>query len=223
MIKLLLSTILFCLFSAPLLSQEHSNWKNYPNMGIMHYTVIPDDATEEQNIYINDQFEPSKLTTKENKKLNSIKIRYNVKSDVMECKIGSQHSVIKSPEKIKEINVNGESFEYKKYMIKKDTTSGYLQRMSNGNHEIYAKYFFSSTKDKLGLPKLKSYYLLQNKGELPRKLNSANSLISNLYRNFVKQAKEFEKSNQLDLTNPKDFKKLLTYLDHLNKDIVASR
>jgi hypothetical protein len=223
MIKLLLSLLLICLISIPTFSQESSVWKNYPNFGIMQYTVILDDNFEEQFNYQNSIFETSKLITTKNTELNSIKIRYNVKTDVMECKIGSQHSVIKSPEKLKEIIINGECYEHKKYLVKKDTTSGYLQRISHGNLEIYAKYFISSTKDKLGLSKLKSYYLFRDKDELPRKLNSANSLISRFYKGFINQAREFEKNNQLDLNSPQDFKKLLTYLDHLSIDVVASR
>ncbi|MUP38546.1 hypothetical protein [Labilibaculum euxinus] len=223
MIKLLLSPLLIYFISIPVFSQESSVWKGYPNLGIMHYKVILDDVPEEQNNYQNPQFELSKLTTTENKVLNSIKIRYNVKTDVMECRIGSQHSTIKSPEKLKEVNINGKCFEYKKYLVKRDTTSGYLQKLYGCGQKIYAKYYIPSTKSKLDLKKTKSYYLIQNKGELPKKLNSPSALLSRLYKNLIKQANEFEKNNQLNLKNPADFEKLLTYLNHLSKDIVASR
>ncbi|WP_320018507.1 hypothetical protein [Labilibaculum manganireducens] len=223
MIKLLLSSLLIYFITIPAFSQESSVWKDYPNLGIMHYKVILDDVPEEQNNYQNPQFELSKLTTTENKVINSIKIRYNVKTDVMECRIGSQHSIIKSPEKLKEININGKCFEYKKYLVKRDTTSGYLQKIYGSGQKIYAKYYISSTKSKLDFQKTKSYYLIQNKGELPKKLNSPSALLSRFYKNLIKQANEFEKNNQLNLKNPPDFEKLLTYLDHLNKDIVASR
>ncbi|MBL4560817.1 MAG: hypothetical protein JKX79_07495 [Labilibaculum sp.] len=221
--RLLYSTVLFCIISIHGFSQEKIIWKDYPNLGIMQYTVILNDTPIEENIYHNPQFKPSKLTTTENTELNSIKIRYNVKEDVMECKIGSQHSIIKSPEKLKEININGQCFEYKKYLVKKDITSGYLQRLSQGNQKIYAKHFISATKNEWELSKLKSYYLLQNKGELPRKLNSVKSFISHSFRNLIKQAHDFEKSNQLNLNKPQDLKKLLTYLGNLSKDIVTSR
>ncbi len=223
MIKLLLSSILFCLVINPLFSQENSSWEDYPNMGIMHYSVIPDDIYEEQFNYQNYLFETSKLITKENTELNSIKIRYNVKTDVMECIIGSQYSIIKSPEKLKEININGECYEYTKYIVKKDTTNGYLQKLYSGGQKIYVKHFISTTENKLKAPKLKSYYLVQNKGELPRKFNSVRSLISNSFKNLIKKANEFEKLNQLNLDKPQDLKKLLTYLRSLSKDIVALR
>ncbi|MDM8159816.1 hypothetical protein QUH73_08330 [Labilibaculum sp. K2S] len=189
----------------------------------MLYKVILDDVPEELNNYQNPQFELSKLTTTENKVLNSIKIRYNVKTDVMECRIGSQHSIIKSPEKLKEVNINGKRFEYKKYLVKRDTTSGYLQKIYGGGQKIYAKYYIPLTNGKLDFQKPKSYYLVQTETELPTKISSANALLSRFYKNFIKQANEFEKNNQLNLKSPPDFEKLLTYLDHLSKDIVASR
>lgn len=223
MIKLLLSSLLVSILSIPAFSQESSVWKEYPTHGIMQYTVILDDNLEEQFNYQNSLFETSKLITTENTELNSLKIRYNVKKDVMECKIGSQHSVIKSPEKLKEIIINGECYEHKKYLVKKDTTCGYLQKLYGGGQKIYAKYYMPSTKGKLDFQKPKSYYLVQTKAELPAKINSGNTLISKYYKSFLKEANEFEKSNQLNLNLPQDLKKLLTYLDHLNKDIVASR
>ncbi|WP_145957653.1 hypothetical protein [Labilibaculum antarcticum] len=146
-----------------------------------------------------------------------------MKTDVMECKIGTQHSVIKSPEKLKEITINGECYEYKKYLVKKDTTSGYLQKLYGGGQKIYARYYILSTKSKLDFKKPKSYYLVQTKGEIPRKLNSANHLISKYFKSFLKEAKKFERNNQLDLNRPQDFKRLLAYLDHLSIDAVASR
>lgn len=223
MFKLPLFLFFLCLTFNSSFSQQELTWRDYPNMGIMHYSVILDDTAVELNSYKNTQFEPSKIIMKENTELNSIKIRYNVKADVMECKIGSQHSIIKSPEKLKEIIINGECFEYRKYLVKKDTTSGYLQRLSHGNQKIYAKYFISSSKDELGLSKLKSYYLFQNKGELPKKLNSVKSFISHSFKNLTKQAHDFKKLNQLNLNKPQDLKKLLTYMESLSKDIVASR
>ena len=223
MIKILLSLILLSLILNQAYSQENSTWNSYPNLGIMHYKVVLDDVTEEQNNYQDPQFELSKLITTENRELNSIKIRYNIKTDVMECKIGSQHSIIKSPKKLKEININGECFEYKKYLVKKDTTCGYLQKLYSGGQKIYAKYFIPLTKGKVDFQQPKSYYLVQTKTELPAKVSSANSLISKYYKSFLKEAKEFEKNNQLNTNIPQDFKRLLTYLDNLSKDIVASR
>jgi len=213
---------MFCIISIAAFSQESSIWKEYPNFGIMQYKVIADN-TEEQFNYQNSVFETSKLITTENKELNSIKVRYNVKEDVMECQIGSQHSIIKSPEKLKEINIKGDCFEYKKYLVKKDTTCGYLQKLYESGQKIYAKYYIPSTKSNLYLKKPKSYYLVQKKGELPTKLNSANSILSRFYKGFINQAREFEKINQLNLKKPKDLKILLSYLDHLSKDIVALR
>ncbi|MFA9371831.1 MAG: hypothetical protein ACERIH_08985 [Labilibaculum antarcticum] len=223
MIKLLLSLLIINAMSILAFSQKNSIWKEYPNFGIMHYSVILGDNFEDQSNYQNSIFETSKLTTTKNTELDSIKIRYNVKTDVMECKIGTQHSVIKSPEKLKEININGECYEYKKYLVQKDTTSGYLQKLYGGGQKIYARYYILSTKSKLDFKKPKSYYLVQTKGEIPRKLNSANHLISKYFKSFLKEAREFEKNNQLDLNRPQDFKRLLVYLDHLSKDIVASR
>lgn len=223
MLKTLLPSIMFYIISIPAFTQESSVWKEYPNFGIMQYTVILDKNSKEQFNYQNSLFETSKLITTENTELNSIKIRYNVKEDVMECEIGSQHSIIKSPEKLKEIIINGECYEHKKYLVKKGTTCGYLQKLHSGNQKIYAKYFIPSTKGKLDFQKPKSYYLVQTKTELPVKISSANTFISRHYKYSLKEAREFEKKNQLNLNLPQDFEKLLTYLDHLSKDIVASR
>lgn len=223
MIKLLLSLLFISLLSAPVISQENSIWEEYPNFGIIRYQVILTDNLEDFSNYQNPLFKSSKLITAENAELNSIKIRYNVKTDVMECEVGSQHGIIKSPEKLKEIIINGECFEHKKYLVKKDTVSGYLQRISHGNPEIYAKHFVSSSKDKLGLSKLNSYYLIQTNGNIPSKVHSTDGLISRFYKGLIKEAKYFEKNNHLDLKNPQDLKRLLTYLDELSKDIVASR
>ncbi|PKQ62247.1 hypothetical protein BZG02_13090 [Labilibaculum filiforme] len=222
MLKLLLNSLCFCIISISGFSQENNIWKDYPNLGIMQYSVILDDVSEEENIYQNPEFQTSELTTKENRKLSAIKIRYNIKKDVMECKIGSQHSIINSPEKLKEVTINGETFEYKKYLVKKDTINGYLKKLSDGDQKIYAKYYLP-TNGTLDIQNQKSYYLVQEESEIPTKKGSANTLISKYYKSFLKEAKEFENKNQLNLDIPRDFKKLLTYLDQLSKDIVASR
>lgn len=223
MIKLLLCPLLICFFTFQGFSQKNNIWKDYPNLGIMQYLVILDENLKEPNIYQNLEFKPSKLITSKNTILNSLKIRYNVKKDVMECEIGAHHSIIRSPEKLKEVNINGEYFEYKKYLVEDNPTCGYLQRLYAGGQKIYAKHFFSPIKTDAEENQLESYYLIQDKGKLPTKLTSINKLLSHFFKGFINQARKFEKNNELNLNSPKDLQKLLIYLDHLSKDRVASR
>ncbi|WP_372752181.1 hypothetical protein [Labilibaculum sp.] len=221
MIKFLLSTIFLCFLQQTTQAQKRTNWENYPNKGILQYSVLLENSETDSN-YKYAKFKPANFLTVDDIELNSLKIRYNVKADVMECKIGSQHSIINSPEKIKEININGEAYEYLQYQVKKVTTMGYLHKLSNARG-IYAKYFLSPTKSKSGSDKLSSYYLYQDQDKLIKKVKSIQQLISLCYKDFAKEALEFKRDNQLNLKRVSDFKKLLSYLDNLHNDRVALR
>lgn len=221
MIKTLLTSV-FLYFSLQLAySQNNTDWKNYPNKGILQYAVFLENDSNEDN-YKSAKFEPASLTTKENTELNSVKVRYNVKEDLMECKIGTQHSIIHAPKKIKEITIKNEGYEYLQYLVKKDTTNGYLHKLSTPKG-IYAKYYLSESKNKSNSVKLLSYYLYQDQNQLPKKVKSPQQLISICYKEFVKEAHEFKRINRLNLNKVHDLQRLLTYLDDLHKDKLALR
>ncbi len=196
-------------------SQIKHDLNDYPNLGIMQYTVITDDNRSEDEIYQNELFQEGKLVTIENIELNTVKFRYNIKKDEIECKVGSQHSIINFPQEIKEINIDGNCFEFQKYLVKKDTSDGYLLKLHGGDQSIYAKYYIS--KNKTIAPKHKTYFLLKNKGELPKKISSVKGLISEYFKTQEKKIREYDKKNDLNWKNPMDLKKLFSYLEGLKQ------
>lgn len=218
--RLLLSTILLIAIFTCGKSQSKIDFQTYPNLGIMQYIVLQDTDSLPQSNYTNSSFQNGKLITKSNIALDSIQIRYNIRKDEMECKIGSQHSKISSPAKLKEVNINGECFEYLNYLVKKDTTSGYLHKIKDGKTSIFAKYFLYETKN---FTAVEDSYLLANiNGKLPVKFSSAKKLISYVYGDLAKEALEYSKSNGLIIDKPCDLKKLIAYLSILEKDNVSS-
>ncbi len=192
-------------------SQTQTNLKDYPNLGIMQYTVITEDNRSEDDIYLNESFQTGKLITKENLELDAIKFRYSIKKDQVECRIGSQHSIINSPQEIKEININGTSFEYKKYLINKDTSEGYLLKLHGGDQAIYAKYYIP--RSRAGKAKNNFFYLLKNKDGFPEKISSIRNLIANYCSNY--EIQKYKKMNTVNWNNPMDLKKLFSYLSDL--------
>jgi len=147
--KFLLNLFLL-LFIVPLNGFTHPITKEgdqFPTYGIMQYFVpnpTPYYSNISQDIYSNMNFQNGKLITINNEVIQPAGIRYNVSKDEMECKIESQFSKITSPHKIKEVNINGSQFIYKKYILKKDSLSGYLQKVYAGSKNIYIKYICKS-------------------------------------------------------------------------------
>jgi uncharacterized protein YwqG len=220
MIKTLLSTLLLALLFQPGQAQKRTNWENYPNKGILQYVVFMEIDNNGYN-YKNAEFEPASFTSIENIELNSIKVRYNVKEDLMECKVGTQHSVIHTPKKIKEVTIQNEAYKYLQYLVKKDTTNGYLHKLTNKG--IYAKYYLSASKNNSDSVKLSSYYLYQDHKQLPKKVKSPQQLISLCYKKYEKQAHKFKRVNGLNLKEVPDLQKLLAYLDDLQRDKLSPR
>lgn len=211
---LLIFTYCFFIFQFGF-SQNQPDLNDYPNLGIMQYKVITEDNTSQEEVYQNEQFQSGKLTTKENLELNSVKFRYNIRKDEMECKIGSQHSIISSPQEIKEISIDGNCFEFQKYLVRKDTTDGYLLKLLGGDQAIYAKYYISNNKAIGSVSK--TYYLLKNKGELPKKISSIKNLITKHFGKQENNIREYDKKNTLNWNNPMDLKNLVSYLEGLKQ------
>ena len=196
-------------------TQAKSEINNYPNWGIMQYKVITEDNVSENEIYQNELFQKGKLTTKENLELNALKFRYNIKTDEIECRVGAQHSIINFPQAIKEISIDGTCYEYQKYLVKKDTANGYLLKLHGGDQTIYAKYYIP--KNKTIAPESKTYYLLKNKGQLPKKISSIRSTITNHFGKQEKEIRDYDRKNNINWNNPMDLKKLISYLSSLKQ------
>lgn len=199
---------------------------NYASYGIMQYFVIPPFDFNEIPCgikYLNQSFQEGKIVMQNNFELSSIGLRYNIAKDEMECEVNKQHSRITAPEKIKMLDIKGAIFEYKKFLIKKDSLSGYLCKIFGGSKNLYAKYYLKSTNWKNSEFKVNTEYFIESGSNLPIKISSIKSIVPLFYENLQQQATKFTNSNHLDLDQTKDLVKLLTYLDNLAKESVTSR
>ena len=195
----------------------------FPTYGIMQY-FVPNPAQysniTKPDIYSSMSFQNGKLITVNNEVIKPEGIRYNISQDEMECKIESQFSKITSPHKIKEVNINGAQFIYMKHIVKKDSLSGYLQKVYEGSKNIYVKYICKPCTNINDISKVKTILLIEENGELPKKVRSIKSNLSDI---FNEQAIRYMKENKMNWKNADDLIQLFTYLESINSSSVASR
>ena len=200
-------------------AQESNYWTNFPSLGIMQYNVLSplDNLSAEK--YYNPNFQPGLIDTKEHGIIKINGIRYNIVDDEIECLIKKQHSTINFPKRINEVKIADDCFEYKQFVVHHDSIYGYLNKIFDGSQKVYVRYY---KKGKEG-SSLKSFYLIENTGNIPVKVTSAQIMLSNKFKDLKTQAEAYMKTNQLHWNQVQDVKKLFHYLQDLDSNKVASR
>jgi hypothetical protein len=198
----------------------------FPNYGIMQYfvpTQSPVCLINKPAVYFNVNFLPGKIITKSNDVITPNGIRYNIYNDEIECAINSQHSRISSPNKLKEVEIDGKLFVYKKYIHQGDSTSGFFQKIHSGTKNLYIKYQISQTVSQARQWNLKRIFYVETQNGSPKKVSSLKSEILSSFKEKEEHAIQFMKRNNFKWTDSKALVLLINYLENLSADNVASR
>lgn len=200
--------------------------KQYPNYGLLQYFVPSHSLKTNVNslaCYLNQDFQPGKIVTIDNQTITPEGIRYNISEEVIECQINKQYGRISSPNKISEVKINGVPYVYKKYIIKGDSLSGYLQKIHSGDKNLYVKYFVRKSNLINATRDIKNIFFIEENGKYPKKISSLKSEIIKIYENKKGFANSYMKKNNFSWNDSKALIKLVNYLENLNANKVASR
>jgi hypothetical protein len=225
-ITLNLLSLLFILPVSLAAKPVKDHFDNYPNYGIFSYNVptkikldkdkLKADATN----YANYNFKKGVVQISELSL--PLEIRYNITNDEMECKIKNQFCKITSPKDVLSIKIGNKKFVYKQFTFKKKNMFGYLQEVHSRGKKVYLKYYTQGINKKTRVAKIKTYYLIEKKNELPKVIKNPKEVITLFYSDQEKTAKEYMLTNNLKWNNSNDFILLLNHLDNFS-DNVASR
>lgn len=190
--------------------------QQFPNYGIFQYFVPSQDFTCKS-------FLPGKIITIDKNIITPQGVRYNIVEDQIECQISTQYSRISSPQKISEVEINGNLYVYKKYLYKGESVKGYLQKIHTGQQNLYVKQFLKESHNPHLKLDTKNVFFVEIPGSLPRKVNSLRSEILSIYKNQASYANSFMKNNNYQWNDSKALVQLVNYLEKLTADNVASR
>jgi hypothetical protein len=215
----LTATIAFC-------SNKSKTKDQFPNFGIMQYFVPAKNSPHCINkpiIYLNENFLPGKIVTNTNEIITPNGLRYNIVEDAIECQFNSQYSRISSPQKLSEVEIDGTHYVYKKFVHKGDSVSGYLQMIHSGTKNLYVKHLYKAAQSQNDNWDIKKIFFVENAGNLPKKVNSLKTEINRIYKGKESMANSFMKQNNYSWNDAKALIQLVSYLDKLSSDNVASR
>nr|WP_320120124.1 hypothetical protein [uncultured Marinifilum sp.] len=198
----------------------------YPTYGILQYFVPSHSfkiSINPASCYLNQDFKPGKIFIKNKKTITPEGIRYNISEEVIECKINKQYGRISSPGKLSEVEIDGDLYVYKKYILKGDSLKGYLQKIHAGNRNLYIKYFIKNSSSETSEWNIKNVFLVEENGKSPKKVNSLKPEIIKIYKGKEAFANSFMKKNNYSWKDSKALTQLVNYLENLDANKVASR
>ncbi|NOU58983.1 hypothetical protein [Marinifilum caeruleilacunae] len=222
----LLPLLLFVFTTTTAFSSSIKSESQFPNYGIMQYFIPAKSSLNCINkplIYTNEKFLPGKIITKSNEVITPSGLRYNIVEDVIECQFKTQHSRISAPQKLSEVEIDGTHYVYKKFVHKGDSLSGYLQQIHSGTKNLYVKHLFQAPHSQNDNWNIKKIFFVEYAGNLPKKVNSLKTEINRIYEGKESMANAFMRKNNYSWNDAKALIKLVSYLDKLSSDNVASR
>ncbi|MGQ1909856.1 hypothetical protein ACT3CE_08715 [Marinifilum sp. RC60d5] len=198
----------------------------YPTYGILQYFVpthLSKTSVNSPICYLNQNFKSGKIITKTKGTITPEGIRYNISEEVIECKINKQYGRISFPRKLSEVEIDGNLFVFKKYLLKGDSLNGYLQKIHAGNKNLYIKYSIKKSSSETSGWNIKNVFFVEADGNFPKKVNSLKSEIINIYKGKEAFANSFMKKNNYSWKESKALVQLVTYLESLDVSKVTSR
>lgn len=227
MIKVLpTSLFIILLFPLTITGASIDNLSSYPSYGVLMY-FVPSPASDmtraNPSYYYDYSFKSGKITTINNEEIIPDGIRYNISKDLIECKIIDQYCKVSSPHKLKEVEIDGKYYFYKKYLANRDSLSGYLQRLHHGETSLYVRYTSNSIDKFNGKANLQKIFLVEKPGSAPVKVKSVRNAIGLIFEGMNQTANQYMNKHDLDWKDPYALLQLIDYLTDLKESNVAFR
>ena len=153
---------------------------------------------------------------------DSIPIRYNIYNDQMQFERNGKAMAIENPENIKVVTIGSQSFIYSKYLTGSKSSSGYLEKIIEGDYSLYCRYYIilrsgsepgaykAAKNPRFDLQK-PEYYLSKRDTD-PLRIKTSSDILSG-FKNLEEVLKKYTGKKKLKLKKEEDFINLLNYLN----------
>jgi len=174
--------------------------------------------------YLNKEFNPGKITTKEGTIISAVPLRYNGCTDDLEFLKGEDHYIVDPKTMVKKAEFGGKVFSCLQYDMNGKTQSGFFEVLSEGKATLLIKYtirYFEKEPAKpFGDPKparfeapVKEYYIAFE--GTPAKLIINKKKFIDLFGNQKDEMESFITKNKLSIRDDDALTKIVSHYNSL--------
>jgi hypothetical protein len=174
--------------------------------------------------YLNNEFQPGKITTTDGAIIADLQLQYNACNDDLEFLQGEYRYAVDPKSNVGKAEFGGKVFSYRQYDIDGKTQGGFFEILTEGKVTLMVKYtvqFFEKEKPQPFVnpkparfdPPIKQYYLSFDGA--PAKLIQNKKKLLELFGNKMEEMESYISKNKLSVKEDESLKKIIVYYNAL--------